>query len=269
MRIGSLVPVASAAIAFFLCEPPALAQEETADASQSESEPAWAKSPLSIRVTSYLWMAGMSGDIGVRGLPPAEIDIDFDEIFESIDWFPPPIMLAGEVRYDRFALLSDFIYLGTEADDASSGPLGLTAQAELKTLILTVGGSYRVVQRDRFNFDLLAGARLWMLDSNLTLTGPLAVRQGGGSEAWLDPIVGIAGSIRLGGGFALKAEGDVGGFGVGADLDWQALGAIQYQLNETITLEAGYRYLSVDFDDGGFLYDVAMHGPLIGGSIRF
>jgi opacity protein-like surface antigen len=108
-----------------------------------------------------------------------------------------------------------------------------------------------------------------MLDSDLTLTGPLTVRQAGGSETWIDPIVGIAGNIKLGGGFSLKAEGDVGGFGVGADLDWQALGAVQYQLNESITLEAGYRYLSVDFNDGGFVYDVAMHGPLIGGSIRF
>ena len=109
-----------------------------------------------------------------------------------------------------------------------------------------------------------------MLDADLALTGPLiGTRVGGRSEAWVDPIVGIATQIKLGGGFGFKAEGDVGGFGVGADLDWQVLGALQYQLNESITLEAGYRYLSVDYDKGGFLYDVAMQGPIIGGSIRF
>ena len=269
MRIGFLVPTALLAIGFVLCGPPAFGQEEAADALKSENKPAWAESPLSIKLTAYLWAASMSGNVGVRGLPPAEIDVDFDEIFKSIDWFPPPMMLAGEVRYDRFAFLSDFIYLGVEADGASPGPLPLTAEAKLETLILTVGGSYRVVQTNSVNLELLAGARLWMLDSNLTLSGPLATRQAGNGENWIDPIVGMAGQIKLGGGFAIKAEGDVGGFGVGADLDWQVLGAIQYQLNESVTLEAGYRYLSVDFDDGDFLYDVAMQGPIIGGSIRF
>lgn len=270
VRFGSLVLAAVIAMASVLGGPPASGQEDTADALQSENPPAWAEPPLSIKLTTYLWAARMSGDVGVRGLPPAEIDVDFDKIFKSIDWFPPPVMLAAEVRYDRFGFLSDFIYLGLDGEGASPGPLPLTADASLKTLIFTVGGSYRVVQSEAVNFDLLAGARLWMLDNNLTLTGPvIGARQGGSSETWIDPIVGVAAQIRLGGGFAIKAEGDVGGFGVGADLDWQVLGALQYQFNEAITLEAGYRYLSVDYDKDGFLYDVAMQGPIIGGSIRF
>jgi opacity protein-like surface antigen len=47
------------------------------------------------------------------------------------------------------------------------------------------------------------------------------------------------------------------------------LGVLQYEVAESITLEAGYRYLAVDYDDGGFLFDVAMHGPIIGASFRF
>jgi hypothetical protein len=178
-------------------------------------------------------------------------------------------MLAGEVRYGRFGFLSDFIYMGLEGEGASPGPLPLTADAELKAMIWTFGGSYRVVQSEAVNLDLLAGARLWMMDLDLTVAGPLATRQGSGSESWADPIVGIAGRIKLGGGFALKAEGDVGGFGLGADLDWQALGVIQYEVDESLMLEAGYRYLAVDYDNGGLLIDIAMHGPIIGGSIRF
>ncbi len=33
--------------------------------------------------------------------------------------------------------------------------------------------------------------------------------------------------------------------------------------------QAGYRYLLEDFDDDGFVYDVALHGPLVGFSFRF
>jgi hypothetical protein len=217
----------------------------------------------------YLWFTSLSGDVGVRGLPPADIDVDFDEIFKKIDWFPPPLMLAGQVRYDRIAFLTDVIYLGMEGEGASPGPLPLTAEADLKTLIWTFGGSYRVVDGGAFDFDLLAGARLWMLDTNLKLTGPLAVRESGGSETWVDPLIGVAAQVNLGGGFALRAEGDVGGFGIGADLDWQLLGTLQYQLNDTISLEAGYRYLVVDYDNGGFLFDTQLQGPIIGGTIHF
>jgi len=248
---------------------PALGQDDSGQDQKPDSPPPWAQSPLSISLTSYLWFTSLSGDIGVGGLPPADIDVDFKDIFEKIDWFPPPIMIAGEVRYDRAAFLTDFIYLGMEGEGASPGPLPLTAEAELKTLIMTFAGAYRVVQSESVDLDLLAGARLWMLDTTLSLTGPLATRQRGGSEAWVDPLVGIAGHVKLGGGFALKAEGDVGGFGVGSDLDWQVLGALQYQVDDSLTLEAGYRYLAVDYDDDGFLFDVALQGPIIGGSIRF
>jgi hypothetical protein len=33
--------------------------------------------------------------------------------------------------------------------------------------------------------------------------------------------------------------------------------------------QAGYRYLLEDFDDDGFVYDVALYGPLGGFSFRF
>ena len=97
--------------------------------------------------------------------------------------------------------------------------------------------------------------------------GPFAARQRDGSETWVDPIIGISGRVELGSGFALQAEGDVGGFGLVADIDWQVLGTLQYAINDLITLDAGYRYL--DFDDGGLLFDVPLSGPIIGASIRF
>jgi hypothetical protein len=245
------------------------AQDGTSTGDSTGSQPSWAESKFSITVTSYLWLTSLSGDIGVGGLPPADVDITFGEIFKNIDWFPPPIMLAAEARYERFGFLTDFIYLGTEDEGNLSGPLALPVEADLKTMILTFGGAYRVVQSNAVDLDLLAGGRLWMMDANVRVSGPFATRQVGGSKSWMDPIVGVVGHVRLGGGFSVRAEGDVGGFGLGADLDWQVLGTLQYQLDDSITLQAGYRYLAVDYDDGGFVYDVALQGPLIGGSIRF
>ncbi len=257
-----------ATVVGILGQPHAFGQETSTGGSSVESQPPADASPWSFRVTSYLWFAGLSGDVGVGG-QAAEIDVGFSEIFDAIDWFPPPAMFAGEVRYGRFAFFTDFIYMGLEGDGASPGPLPLSAELDMQAVVWTFGGAYRVIQDDPVTLDLLAGGRLWNLDAEVTVTSPGAALQGSGSETWVDPIVGIAGQVKLGSGFALQAEGDVGGFGVGADLDWQVLGTLQYQLNDSVTLEAGYRYLAVDFDDGGFLFDVAMHGPIIGGSFRF
>jgi hypothetical protein len=226
--------------------------------------------PWSFRVAPYMWFAGLSGDVGVNQNLVVDVDVDFSEIFESIDWFPPPVMLAGEVRYGRFAFITDFMFLGLDSDDeATRGPVTVAAELEMDTIIWSFGGSFRAIENDRVSLDLLAGGRLWNVDAEGTLVGPLAVRQRSGSKTWVDPIIGIAGRVELGGGFALQAEGDVGGFGLNADIDWQVVGTLQYEIDEAIALEAGYRYLAVDFDDDAFLFDVALHGPIIGASFRF
>jgi len=252
----------------------ALGQETPPQGSQAQSQPpppAPVQSPWSFRVSPYMWFAGLSGDVGVNSnLPVVDVDVGFSEIFKAIDWFPPPVMLAGEVRYDRFAFVTDLIFLGLEVDDgATRGRVSVAAQMNLDTLVWTFGGSYRAVDIAPVTVDLLAGGRLWNVDATGTLAGPLAVRQRSGSETWVDPIIGVSGRVELGSGFALQAEGDVGGFGLVSDIDWQVLGTIQYQVADYLTLDAGYRYLAVDFDDGGFLFDVALSGPIIGASIRF
>jgi len=248
------------------------AQETTGDNPQAQAQPPPpAPSPWSFRVSPYMWFAGMSGNVGVGSrLPVIDVDVGFSDIFKRIDWFPPPAMFAGEVRYDRFAAFTDFMFLGLEADHSvTKGPVAVAADLKMDTIISTFGVSYRAIDTDRGSLDLLAGGRLWNEDAKATLAGPLAVRQRSGSKTWVDPIIGINGRLELGAGFALQAEGDVGGFGAVSDIDWQVLGAVQYQVEEWLTLDAGYRYLAVDFSDGGFLYDVALSGPILGASFRF
>lgn len=236
--------------------------------SEEPAQPA-VESPWSFRLTSYLWMAGLDGDIGARGLPPVDVDVSFSDIFKNIDWTPPPIMFAGEVRYDRFAFLTDFIFMGLEADGASSGPLPITAEVQSDMIIWTFAGAYRAIENETVALDLLAGGRLWNLETDLTLASPAGTLQASGSKTWVDPIIGIAGQVNLGSGFALRAEGDVGGFGAAADLDWQVFGALQYRISNSVALEAGYRYLAVDYEDDGFVFDAAMSGPIIGASFNF
>ena len=44
---------------------------------------------------------------------------------------------------------------------------------------------------------------------------------------------------------------------------------MNYAFTDTITADAGYRYLKVDYDDGDYLLDVAFHGPFLGVVFEF
>lgn len=249
----------------------ALAQDTstTTQSAQSTKPRPEMRSPWSASLTSYVWFAGLDADVDVRNLPTAHMNVDFSEIFDKIDWAPPPVMLLGEVRYDRFALISDFIYLGVEDSAKGSGPLQVKADGELDTIVWTFGATYRAVQTDRVSIDLEAGGRMWNEHADLELNGPRRSRNFGDNVNWVDPIIGLVGQVELGHGFSLYAESDVGGFGVGATLDWQAVGTIRYQVSQSFMVQAGYRYLAVDYDKDGFKMDAAIYGPIIGGSVSF
>jgi hypothetical protein len=262
MRIIPAVLSAWAGLTAVLVAAPTIAAD--AQTPPPGTAPVW-----SFTAEPFFWGASLDGSVGVRGLPPANVNVDFDQIFNQIDWWPPPVMIDGEARNGDYALFSEFIYLGLEADGSSPGPLNISAEANLNVILWTFGGSYRVVDNGTATLDVLAGGRLWYLDTDLTLTCPCGVREASGSKTWVDPQIGVAGSVGLGSGFGLHAEADVGGFGVGADIDWQVQGTLQYKYNDSVTLEAGYRYLAVDYDNDGFVWDVSMQGPIIGAKFVF
>jgi hypothetical protein len=75
----------------------------------------------------------------------------------------------------------------------------------------------------------------------------------------------------------LMLSGDVGGFGVGSQFSWQAVGTYSFEFAKTSSAVwsgmIGYRALSVDFSKGSgttrYEYDMIQHGPIMGLTMRF
>jgi hypothetical protein len=86
---------------------------------------------------------------------------------------------------------------------------------------------------------------------------------------WVDPYVGVRARYNLTDEVYLGARGDIGGFGVGSDLTWQAFGGLGYVINDSVTIEAGYRHLDIDYDHDDFIMDMAISGPMVGVEICF
>jgi hypothetical protein len=69
--------------------------------------------------------------------------------------------------------------------------------------------------------------------------------------------------------FYTAVRGEIGGFGVGADLMWEVEGVIGINLTRSIFTEVGYRALGADYENDNFRFDVVTHGPQITTGITF
>jgi hypothetical protein len=217
--------------------------------------------------TPYLWAAGLKGDVGLTPLaPPVNVDVGFIDILEHLKM---TFMGTFEARNGRVGWIADISYLAVEAD--GTGPLGfVNAELTSKTFFGTFAGAYRVSEQASGWFDIVGGARVWWLRNELDITAPGPTQASFAKEkSWVDPIVGFRARANLSPQFFAQVYADVGGFGVGAKLDWQVVGILGYQYSPTTSFFGGYRYLAVDYNSGGFIFDVNMHGPIFGASFKF
>jgi hypothetical protein len=227
-------------------------------------------------LTPYLFASGLYGTTGVQGVE-ADVEMGFDDILEQLEM---GLMGTVEMRRGRWGLLFDGLYfeLGGERASSWQGPLGVgSAIGELDVTttmqMYQFGAGYRF--GERVTFDLIGAARYTQLDTDLNLvvtTGgllPGGTRTLSADESWWDPVVGARVLIPFAQHWAVVLYGDIGGFGIGSDFTYQAIVGVNWQFSQHFAAKAGYRYLYQDFEDGGFVWDMAAHGPYLGLGIRF
>jgi hypothetical protein len=217
----------------------------------------------------YLWLAGLEGDLGVVAqVEPVGLDLSFGDILDSLKF---AAMGTFDARRGRFVASGDLLYLKLGAsDDVQIREVDfLEAEVESSTFITTLIAGYRAVDGDRLFLDLLAGARVNSMKTGLDLAGPSRSFSGTRKETWVDPVIGVRLQAPIGRSWSLRTYGDIGGFGVGSDLTWQLMGAIEYEVSSRWSLSAGWRHLDMDFEEDGFVFDAAMDGPILGAVYRF
>ena len=213
-------------------------------------------------IAPYMVAAGMDGAMTVKGLE-ADVDVPFDTILENLDM---AAMLHFEMKNDRWVLSSDLVYMDLEgSEDTANG----TATASVTETLFEVAGGYRLSPA----VTLLAGARLVDLGIGIRYAGPSLDREAEASKSWVDPIVGVHVTAPLSERWWLGLHGDVGGFGVGSDLAWQAYANVGFRASDLVSVVAGYRAIDIDYQEGSghalFRYDVLTAGPQIGVAFTF
>src|SRR6266700_5882128 len=88
-------------------------------------------------------------------------------------------------------------------------------------------------------------------------------------DYWFDPYVGLRARYNFNKTYYTAVRGEIGGFGVGADLMWEVETVVGINLTRSIFTEIGYRALGGNYEENGFRFDAVMHGPQITTGITF
>jgi hypothetical protein len=218
-----------------------------------------------VSVSPYLWLPGVHGTVGAfdrdAGVSASPIDL--------LSHLRFGLMGDADARWKRLVLPLDLIW-GRLADDKAVPRLGLgatTADVKASIFLLTPKVGVRVLDEPKVKCDFLTGFRYWHLGQNLHFSPSLLNLNFSASQNWVDPLVGGRIETPLSSKLEATFFGDVGGWGTGSQLEYQVGGVLGYKLKETATLQAGYRYLAVNYRGGGItrpVFDTHLSGVVLG-----
>lgn len=215
------------------------------------------------QITAYGWGAGVKGDFTpLDGAPTLSFDKSLSEILEDLDG---AVFLTGLARRGDVVVFGDYTYSASSRQGRV--PPGIPAAGELTMQSLTLAAGLRLTPADNGTIDVLAGLRSWKIDGSVSV--PLAGVQIAPEQSFTDPIIGLRANAVLTDRWSVLGYGDVGGFGVGSELTWQAAVTVNYQATDKLFLSAGWRELYVDYAKGGTRFDGSMAGPVIGATFTF
>ena len=265
--------------------------------------------PWRLDITPYAWMPSLNGSSTIKG-HTTDIDATFfgDLIHRKIPKQLFGLMTAFEARNDRFAIIGDFTYLLLGASKSGSRSVsldprltldaGANFETTIKMIITELAGAYQLAQwgtpaGSATSIDVYAGGRLWwqQAEASLNVSANLAVLlprrtftfdgtrayAKSGDITWVDPLVGLRLRHQFTPGPELTVSGAVGGFGVGSEFSWQAVGAYRFAIAKAYGADwsgmLGYRALYADYSKGSgdtlYQFDMLQHGPIVGISARF
>ena len=257
--------------------------------------------PFEIEIGVPGWMAGVSGDTGVKGVVNS-VDVSFSQVLRRLTHVP--LVLSADIRYQRWEVFGDGQYMELSSSATLRDLLFTNANVHIKTGLAEGFVGYRLINCDKAALSLFAGARYSYEGVNLSifdngdarlarLRELLGIRKkldASGSIDWVDPVIGGRGRVKIWKAVSLYAEGDVGGFDANSDSafaihrqgrtlvktpvsseDWsyQIQGGLEFQVSRSFWAQAGWRYLKYDFVKNGFTNKTDLNGPFIQGGVNF
>ena len=227
-----------------------------------------------------VWIPSVSGSFASGGV---DVDVDrdletlFDSFFDVVTDLDFAFVGSFQAQHGPWSF-------GVEGFGASLGndiefklTDGTVADATITAVIASAWVGRRILTRPTclfgsrgcFELDAFAGARWSYAKYELTLPR----RESDDSGSWVDPIGGLDARLGVGRRWVVRVRGDVGGFGVGADLAWWLVPSLEYRFTNLFSLAFGWALMAGDYSEGTgsdrFAWDLSLSGPQLAVGFRF
>jgi hypothetical protein len=242
-------------------------------------------------ITPYLWLPNINGTLkyqvpaGAAGSP--EVEVGPNDYLEALRF---AMMIAGEVRKDRWSVFTDVIYLDFSSEKGSvkavdfggsrvSSSGNVSTSSSLRGGVWTLGAGYGVLPGRPVELDVFGGMRYFGLHASTDWQLTVAVTGPGGGQTFpragsiseradlWDGIVGVKGRVWLGrSNWSIPYYLDVGTGS--SSLTWQGMLGVAYSFKwGGMTL--AYRNLYYDQNGDKLIQDMRFSGPALGVTFRF
>ena len=242
-------------------------------------------------ITPYLWAPNINGTLkyqvpsGAAGSP--EVQVGPNDYLEALRF---AMMIAGEVRKDRWSVFTDVIYLDFSSEKSSvkavdfggsrvSSSGNVSTDSSLRGGVWTLGAGYAVLPGRPVDLDVFGGLRYFGLKASTDWQLTVAVTGPGGGQTFpragsiseradlWDGIVGVKGRVWLGRtNWSVPYYLDVGTGS--SSLTWQGILGVAYSFKwGGVTL--AYRHLYYDQKGDKLVQDMRFSGPALGVTFRF
>jgi len=205
---------------------------------------------LRLDFAPYVWLTTLNGNMTVDG-STRFVNFTYEDFFKYSN-----LGLSGhvELKKNSWALIFDWLYV-----DLLKSP----TYTELSL------GEVSLAIRLSENLEILGGGRYFKSEVEFIEDDESSTKN---EKSWVDPIIGGRFTMDMTKYLMFTFRADIGGFGIGSDLQWNIASGIGYRLSN-ITFMAAYRIWYAKYQSGSgenlFVYDMTTSGPGITMVIHF
>lgn len=219
------------------------------------------------QITPYFFAPSIDLDATVDG-STVGLDLSFSDIMDDFDVFA--FTIRTEAWKGKWGIVLDGMWTDL---DGEFGPDDMV-DVDIEDGLVDLLAGYRM-KTDASNgqvliFDIMSGLRYRYMQQkikvDIPLPPPLPTANLGGSEDWVEPVIGGRVVWPFAEKWSLIVRGDMSGFGIGSasDLTWSLNGGIGFQFGEKWMLKAGYRYFDIDYSKGSGSNEFGLEGSMDG-----
>ena len=227
--------------------------------------------------TGYLWVPGMNGDVNVRGIP-ADVNVSVSDTANQIKNMKASFSGHYEGNKKPYGIIADVNYWKLDLDYIGVNNAG---NVEPSQIIVELAGTYTLSEKiegeqTAQRVQALLGARYNQLKLQINNT---ALDEGGTSfsgsrsQNFVDPFIGVRMYQALSPKWGFNLRTDIGGFGVGSEMVYNAVASFGYNVGKKRSILMGWKYYKTNFNNGSgddyFKWNVAESGPFVAFQTRF